>query len=71
MNEWVPPVWFKKVGLSFVRAFVGTFIAGLVGVLAVPDWEAGKAALVALSVAALTAGIRAIQAWFTHLEPTA
>jgi len=51
-----------KVALSFARAFVGAFIAGATGLLTVPDWTAGKAALVALIVAALTAGVRAVQA---------
>lgn len=51
----------KKLAYSFARAFIGAFLAGLTGLLAVPDWNAGKAAAVALVVAALTAGVRAVQ----------
>lgn len=51
----------EKVAFSFLRAFGATFLAGMLGLLAVPNWDAGKAALVSLSVAALTAGIRAVQ----------
>jgi hypothetical protein len=65
-----PPIFFKKVALSFIRAFLAAFVTGLAGVLAAPNWGAGKAALVAVSIAAVTAGIRAIQAIFTDLEPT-
>lgn len=53
--------FLKKLALSFARAFVGAFIAGVTGLLTVPDWNTGKAALVALVVAALTAGVRAVQ----------
>ena len=51
----------QKLAWSFGRAFAGVFIAGLTGVLAAPDFSTGKAALVALSMASLIAGIRAIQ----------
>lgn len=51
----------EKVAFSFLRAFGATFLAGALGLLAVPNWSAGKAALIALSVASLTAGIRAVQ----------
>ncbi len=71
LNDWLGgSVFFKKVVLSFVRAFVGVFIAGVGGVFALPNWSASKAALVALSAAALTAGFRAVQALLTDLEPT-
>lgn len=50
-----------KITLSFVRAFVAAFAAGAGGILAVPNLTAAKAALLALSVAALTAGVRAVQ----------
>ena len=74
--EMFPPVFWKKVALSFVRAFAAAFVLGLTDVLSAvgpnaSDWGAGKAALVALVVAAVTAGVRALQALFTHLEPTA
>lgn len=51
----------EKVAFSFLRAFGATFLAGMLGLLAVPDWNAGKTALIALSIASLTAGIRAVQ----------
>jgi len=57
----VPVSLLEKLFWSFLRAFVATFAAGAAGLLAVPDWNAGKAALVALSVASLTAGLRAVQ----------
>lgn len=64
-------LFWKKVGLSFARAFVPTLILGLAGVfdhVADGDLDGGKAALVALIVAAITAGLRAAQALFTQLE---
>lgn len=51
----------KRIAWSFVRAFLGVFIVGVAGVLASPDFSAGKAALIALVAAAVTAGIRAAQ----------
>ncbi len=70
MNKSAVITLIKAVILSFLRAFLGVFIAGMAGVLAVPDWNTGKAALIALSAAALIAGLRAIQAVLTNLEPT-
>ena len=61
MNFQFDSAFLKKLGLSFARAFIGAFIAGLTGLLAVPNWNAAKAAGVALVVAALTAGVRAVQ----------
>lgn len=65
------PFFWKKVGLSFVRAFVPFFILGVIPVwdsIAAGDWNAAKAALIALIGAAVTAGLRAAQALFTTLE---
>lgn len=70
MSESSAIVLLKACAFSFARAFLGVFIAGLAGVLASPDWNAGKAALVALSAASLVAGFRALQAVFTQWEPT-
>lgn len=62
MNRLVGNDLLKKIAWSFVRAFLGTFAVGVAGVLASPNFEAGKAALIALAVASVTAGIRAAQA---------
>jgi len=52
----------KKVALSFARAFLATFLVGAVGIASSPDFSTAKAALIALVVAAITAGLRAVQA---------
>ena len=70
MNQSAIIVLLKAVGLSFLRAFIAVFIVGLAGVVNAADWNAAKAALVALVVASITAGIRACQALFTNLLPT-
>jgi len=54
----------KKVGLSFVRAFAASLIVLLPGILAAPDLSAAKGLAVAALIAAVTAGIRAIQHFF-------
>lgn len=51
-----------KLLLSFARAFVAALVVGLAGVAAVPDLSAAKALVVAAVVAAITAGLRAVQA---------
>lgn len=51
----------EKLAYSFGRAFLATFAVGITGLLAAPDWSTKKAALVALTVAAVTAGVRAVQ----------
>src|SRR4051794_29283789 len=51
----------KRVALSFVRAFVGSFIVLVPGILAAPDLSAAKALAVAAVIGAVTAGIRAVQ----------
>ena len=61
MNLSFDNAFLKKITYSFSRAFVATFLAGIMGLLAVPNLEAGKALIVALSIAGLTAGVRAIQ----------
>ena len=66
-------LFFKKVGLSFARAFVAVFALGITGVFSSlgesgTDFSTGKEALVALIVAAIAAGLRAAQALFTTLE---
>lgn len=61
MNLSFDKAFLEKLALSFIRAFLGVFIAGISGLLMVPDWSAAKSAAIALVVAALTAGIRAVQ----------
>lgn len=61
----------KKVGLSFLRAFVPFLVLGLAGAwdsFVTGDLAAGKAAVIALVTGAVTAGLRAVQALFTNLE---
>jgi hypothetical protein len=60
----------KKVALSFARAFLAAFAVGAVGIASSPDFSAAKAALIALVIAALTAGLRAVQA-IVEGSPTA
>lgn len=61
----------KKVGLSFARAFVATFALGATGVVDAVgsgDLTAARAALVALVLAGVTAGLRAAQVYLTTWE---
>jgi hypothetical protein len=65
------PLFWKKVGLSFARAFIPVFFLGLGGVydaVSSGDVSAAKSALIALAVAAGAAALRAAQALFTTLE---
>lgn len=56
--------FLKKVALSFVRAFVGSLLVLIPGVLASPDFSSGKASAIAALIAAATAGVRALQFFF-------
>lgn len=58
----------KKVAFSFARAFLGAFAVGVTGVLDAPNWEAGKAALVALVIASAVAGVRTVQVLFPGVD---
>lgn len=63
--------FWKKVALSFVRAFVPFFVLGILPVwdsIVAGDWDVAGAAVIALIGAAVTAGVRAVQALFTNLE---
>lgn len=63
----------RKILASFARAFIGVFVAGVSGLLGAIygsttgaaggtlDWSAGKAALVALVIAAIAAALRTLQ----------
>lgn len=52
--------FIKEVVRVFVFAFLGFFIAGAQGILYMPDWNAQRAALLALVGAALSAGAKAV-----------
>lgn len=56
---------------SFSRAFLASFLVLLEGVLAAPDFDAGKSLFVAALIAAVTAGVRAVQGLFTSGEEPA
>lgn len=53
---------------SFVRAFLGALIVGVLGVLNAPDLNTAKALAVAAIVGAVTAGLRAIQGFVSQGE---
>ncbi len=55
----------------FVFAFLGVFIPGVTGIASAPDWEAGKAAAVALVSAAIAAGCKAVLDTFTKEQAPA
>ena len=59
---------------SFARAFLGTFLVLVQGVLNAPDLNAAKAAAVAAVAGAITAGLKALQELVTkgtlRSEPT-
>lgn len=64
-------LFWKKVGLSFIRAFIPTFLFGVLPVwnsIVQGDWTVAKAAFLALIAASVTAGFRAAQAMYTTLE---
>lgn len=54
-------LFLKRIALSFVRAFVASLLVFALGLAQAPDWTFSKSAGVAAIVAALTAGIRAVQ----------
>lgn len=56
---------------SFARAFLGSFIAAVAGVLSVPNFGTAKALLVAALVGAVAAGFRAVQGVTTRGETPA
>lgn len=53
---------------SFLRAFVAALITLLTGWLAAPNWTTWKAALLAVFIGAVTAGVRALQGLVTAGE---
>ncbi len=61
----------KKVAFSFIRAFIGAFLVLVPGILAAPNWTAGKSAVVAAVIGALTAAVRAVQVFFPGVDSDA
>lgn len=56
---------------AFTLAFLGVFVTLLTGWLSAPDWSNWKAAVSALFIGALTAGVRALQGLATSGESPA
>jgi hypothetical protein len=56
---------------SFARAFIGTLVTLLPGVLNAPDLGTAKSLAVAALVGAVTAGVRVVQGLFTKGEQPA
>lgn len=59
---------FSAAGRSFLRAFIGSFVVFVSGILAAPDFGAARALSVAALLASLDAGIRAVQAYVPQLS---
>jgi hypothetical protein len=53
---------------AFLRMFLGTFVASVIGFLSAPTHSAAVAALLGLLLGALAAGARGVQAFLTHGE---
>jgi len=49
----------ESAARHFATAFAAVFVAGILGVWKIPDWETKRAAACALIVAAIAAGARA------------
>lgn len=50
---------------SFARAFLAALVAGVIGLLEMPDLPTGRSIWLAVIIGALTAGVRAIQGLLT------
>ena len=61
----------NKYADSFLRASIAVLVASLTTALAAPDFGFTKAFLLSLLIGAVTAGIRALQAFFTGGETPA
>ena len=57
----VSSVFLKRVALSFVRAFGASLLVFVIGLAQAPEFSFSKSAGLAALVAALTAGLRAVQ----------
>jgi len=72
------PLFWRKVAADFARTFLAVFLPGLFGVYtelvqtadgtSTIDIDRGWSALIALTVAAASATLRALQARFTTIE---
>lgn len=58
----------EKIEDSFVRAFLGTLFASLIGLMSAPDFSFTKSAVIGLLVGAVSAAIRTIQGALTPGE---
>jgi hypothetical protein len=56
---------YAAIADSFARAFLGSLLVLLPGVLSAPDFSTGKGLFVAALIAAVTAGVRALQGFLT------
>lgn len=74
IQVFIPQLSFKSITAlgayyvyvdSFVRAFLGTFITLSIGILSAPNLDLTKSLIVGVLVAAVTAGVRAIQGFLT------
>jgi hypothetical protein len=72
LQEFVPQItWgqllgeYGKIADSFTRVFLGTLIATLPPILNAPDLSAARALGTAALIGAITAGLRAVQGFFT------
>lgn len=54
-------VLLRKCALSFVRAFGASLIVFATGLATAPDWTFSRATVVGVLVAAVAAGLRAVQ----------
>lgn len=66
-RAWIPDPWGPMLD-SFVHAFLGAFITGVIGILNMPDLTAWKSLVMAVVVGAINAGLRAVQGVFTAGE---
>jgi hypothetical protein len=67
LSGWIPNVYASWAD-AFLRAFVGSLVVTLPGVLDAPDFSTGKALAVAAVIGALTTAVRVIQGLLTPTE---
>lgn len=57
----VSSTFLKRIALSFLRAFGASLLVFAIGIAQAPEWSFSRAAGLAALVAAVTAGLRAVQ----------
>lgn len=62
--------FWKKIVLSFLRAFVASLVITVPGVLASPNFDTAKALGISALIGGVAAGIRAIQHLFVDTTPS-